>query len=138
MGIQEMDFPLAVGAPAGNDLNWSAILDDDNIAPGRATGFHVRVSRPIAAGPLGAPGASVFVITLPPGPPVSIDRPGPVVGVDPGNEFAAGEAKRMDFQVTNDMATGVNPAAYFIFAVLIWPGPSFAISPVFVVPGAPG
>jgi hypothetical protein len=117
MGELRIDFPDAVGVPAGNNLEWAGVLDNDNLAPGQATGFHVELTRPIAAGPLPAPGANLSVFKLPPAPPVTIDPPGPDVGSDLGNEFAAGQMKTIDFQITNAI-TGVNPAAYFIFAVV--------------------
>jgi hypothetical protein len=112
-------FPDALGvATAGNDIRWRGIVDDQTLGAGATTIYHVELTRPLAAGALGGPGLTVLVLKIGPAT-VSIDAPGPVLGTDDGNNFAAGETRSVDFHITNDPA-GATPAAYFLFTFILW------------------
>jgi hypothetical protein len=103
---------------AGDTVDWRGILDDDVLGAGDTTKFTVELTRPAADGALGDGGVTVFVLKIGP-PTVTVDAPGPIVGIDTGNTLLAGETKKVSFYITNAPA-GATPAAYFLVSVIVW------------------
>jgi hypothetical protein len=110
-----------------DDVNTIARVADDNIGPGDRTDFFLDVKAISAAHTVDA-----FVVVIPPPPPVSIDPPGPMVGIKVGVGLAAGQTESLQFVIEND-ATGVTPAAYVAVCIRTVDGGFPAVS-AFAVP----
>jgi hypothetical protein len=132
----ERNFGVATGTDiAGNDIEWKAILDDNNLGTGEDTHLHVELYRPLGAGALPAPGATITIIKFPFGLPVRVTPPGPDIASDDGNTLAESARIQVGFQITNEPApTGVTPATYSLLAVLEWPVGNMAVAPLMSVP----
>lgn len=118
------NFPDALGVTAGNDMKWKGIVDDQVLGAGATTTFHVELERPLGAindFAAAAPGLTVMVLKIGPAA-VSIDAPGPILGIDIGNQFTLGQVTSVDFLITNAPAAagGVTPAAYFLLTIISW------------------
>ena len=130
MAEKELDFGMC--GPPGDTVTWRGILEDDVLGAGDTTAFHLDLTRPPADGPLAAPGVTVLVLKIGPAT-VTVDAPGPILGIDTGNALLAGETKRVTFHITNAPA-GAAPAAYWLFAFIQWGANPPCVSPLFPVP----
>jgi hypothetical protein len=121
MPLKKIDYGIV------GDVNTVVWVEDDNIGPSDRTDAFV-VGKAITLPHT----VDYFVTCLPPGPPVSIDAPGPDLASAVGITLAAGQEEENHFLVQND-ATGGIPAAYMLIVTLFVDGVFSGVFP-FPVP----
>ena len=126
MAEKIMEFGTA-GFP-GESVMWRGRVDETSLGAAETTDFHMEVTRPVADGPLNAPGLTLKVLLF--GEGVSI-RPGPIkiLGIHTGYTLKPGQTISIDFQITNDPG-GATPATYTLLSFIEWDNGGVTVGPI--------